>query len=51
MTKHFILSGCEDWKIRLWKIPKDGLTETIEEPHHILLGKKAIRQFNKNVHY
>lgn len=34
----FFLSGCEDWKIRLWKIPKDGLTETLEEPFQTLEG-------------
>lgn len=30
--------GCEDWKIRLWRIPEDGLSETLQEPCQILTG-------------
>lgn len=30
--------GCEDAKIRIWKIPKGGLTETYEDPSFCLRG-------------
>ena len=33
------LSGCEDAKIRVWRIPEGGLTETLEEPEIYLRGK------------
>jgi len=36
------MTGCEDWKIRLWEIPEGGLTETIKEPYKILLGNCII---------
>ena len=36
------LSGCEDAKIRVWRIPEGGLTETLEEPEIYLRGKGMI---------
>ncbi|XP_065668969.1 coronin-7 isoform X2 [Hydra vulgaris] len=33
-----IAVGCDDWKIRIWKVPDNGLTATLEEPNHILIG-------------
>ncbi len=30
----------DDAKIRVWQIPKEGLTETLTEPECVLRGKK-----------
>eukprot|EP00111_Clytia_hemisphaerica_P015915 TCONS_00047027-protein len=35
-----IAVGCDDWKIRLWRIPKNGLSETLTEPTQTLVGHK-----------
>ena len=35
----FPLSGCENAKVYIWNLPKDGLTETLTEPQSYLMGK------------
>ena len=30
--------GCEDWHVRVWELPEDGLTQTLDQPKHVLSG-------------
>ncbi|XP_065070951.1 coronin-7-like [Rhopilema esculentum] len=36
---HLIAAACEDSVVRIWKVPEDGLVETMDEPAAILAGK------------
>ena len=38
-----IILACEDWHIRLWEIPEDGIEKTQTDPLQILQGKIILR--------
>ena len=38
-----IILACEDWHIRLWEIPEDGIEKTQTDPLRILQGKIILR--------
>lgn len=38
----YISSGCENAKVYIWKIPKDGLSETLTEPQSYLMGELKV---------
>ena len=40
------LTACDDARIRLWRIPEGGLTETLEEPEENLLGRYHGKIYN-----
>jgi len=35
-----IAVGCDDWSVKIWEIPADGLTETLSQPIQVLKGHK-----------
>lgn len=38
-----IILACEDWHIKLWEIPEDGIEKTQTDPLQILQGKIILR--------
>lgn len=38
-----IILACEDWHIRLWEIPEDGIEKTQTDPLQVLQGKIILR--------
>ena len=38
-----IILACEDWHIRVWEIPEDGIEKTQTDPLQILQGKIIFR--------